>query len=82
MKKFMGVRVSPSAPLKRYQKVPAVEVINPIKALDPTERAKVMELLPEIAPSDTSSQTEEIQLKDSINRVFAHHADLLQRLAQ
>jgi len=56
----------------------AADVIDQIKALDPQERAKVLDLLLEIQAAQMDDQT----FDQTANRVLERHAALLRKLAQ
>ena len=58
------------------------QVINEIKALDPQERAKVLDLLLEIEAAQKIRYADDRTFDDVADRVMDRHADLMRKLAQ
>lgn len=60
----------------------ATQVINEIKALEPQERAKVLDLLLEIEATQNIRHADDRAFDDVADRVIDRHADLMRKLAQ
>lgn len=60
----------------------ALQVINEIKALDPRERARVLDLLLEIEAAQDIRHVDDRTFDDVIDLVMDRHADLMRKLAQ
>jgi hypothetical protein len=60
----------------------AADVIDQIKALDPKERAKVLDLLLEIGAGQKSVYMDDQSFDQAADRVLERHADLLRKLAE
>jgi len=60
----------------------ATQVINEIKALEPQERAKVLDSLLEIEADQGTRHADEQTFDDMADRVMTRHADLMRKLAQ
>ncbi|HWL53386.1 MAG TPA: hypothetical protein VNQ90_13195 [Chthoniobacteraceae bacterium] len=58
------------------------QVINEIKALDPRERAKVLDLLLEIEAAQKTCYADDRTFDKVADRVMDRHADLMRKLAQ
>jgi len=59
----------------------AIQVMNEIKALDPRERAKVLELL-EIEAAQNVRYADDHAFDEVADRVMDRHTDLMRKLAQ
>jgi len=60
----------------------ASEVIDQIKALDPEERAKVLDILLEIGAAQKSVYMDDQSFDRTADRVMQRHSELLRKLAQ
>ena len=60
----------------------AAGVIDQIRALDPQERAKVLDLLLEIEAAHKVASVDDQSFDRAADRVLERHADLLRKLAQ
>jgi flagellar motility protein MotE (MotC chaperone) len=60
----------------------ADEVIAQIKALDPEERAKVLDLLKEIEAAEKIAPMDDQRFDQAAHRVMDRHAALLRKLAR
>jgi len=59
----------------------ATQVINEIKALDPQERAKVLNVLLEIEAAQNIRHADDETFDNVADRVMTRHADLMRKLA-
>ncbi len=66
----------------KVARMTATQVINEIKALDPQERAKVLDLLLEIEAAQGIRHADDQTFDDVADRVMTRHADLMRKLAQ
>jgi hypothetical protein len=60
----------------------AAQVIDEIKALNPQERAKVLDLLLEIEADQNIRHADDLAFDHAADRVMDRHADLMRKLAQ
>ena len=60
----------------------AADVIDQIKALEPQERAKVLDLLLEIEADQKSAYMDDQSFDQAADRVLERHSELLRKLAQ
>ena len=60
----------------------ATQVIDEIKALDPQERAQVLDVLLEIKAVQNIRQVDDQTFDDVADRVMTRHSDLMRKLAQ